>query len=245
MPSHSLSFPLKPSHAGFIKSTANIPPVIFRNPTSDRHYTWATTKSTTLRFASALQHTFSFQPTDVLALFSPNCIDTPAVTWGTHFAGGVVSPANPGYSPRELVHHLQDSGAKVLVTQHSLLNTAVIAAKEVGLPLSHILLIGEEEDTTRTSAPLGVRSWREIMESSSSVEPRRVQSKPQDLAFLVYSSGTTGVPKGVMLTHRNVVGVLLITETVEGSPDAMKTGRDRLLAVLPYYHIYGMFLSPF
>jgi acyl-CoA synthetase (AMP-forming)/AMP-acid ligase II len=144
----------------------------------------------------------------VVAIFSHNCIDTPAVTWGCHWAGGIISPANPGYTVRELAHHLKDSGAKALFTQKALLGNAVKAAAEAGIPRERIVLIGEEHDGAflHFSKILGgVEGVRE------KVDPDR------DLAFLVYSSGTTGLPKGVMLSHLNVVSDMHMFHSREGA----------------------------
>ena len=166
-------------------------------------------------------------------MFSPNCIDTPAITWGTHFAGGIVSPANPAYTVRELSHHLRDSGASILVTQTSVLKIALEAARECGIPKDRILLIGEDK-----SPQDGVRHFSVVLKEGGKVEDRVKVDPKTDLAFLVYSSGTTGLPKGVMLTHENIVADLYMGVFVEGQ--LLRSGKDKVLSVLPYYHIYGM-----
>ena len=113
-------------------SPANPPTllVIYLNPLTSRSYTYSTLLTTTRSFGTLLQThpTFSLQKGQVLALFAQNCIDTPPITWAAHYAGGVVSPANPAYTVRELVHHLHDSGAKFLFTQKHLLPVALEAA---------------------------------------------------------------------------------------------------------------------
>lgn len=188
-------------------------------------------RRTAEQFGSGLRTHWSWRKGDVLALFSPNCIDTPAVTWGCHWAGGVVSPANPAYTASELTHHLKDSGAKVLVTQPSFLKVALEAAKAVKLPMERIILIGDKSKQAKH------KHFTSILDSK--VRGSRTPLIPKkDLAFLVYSSGTTGNPKGVMLNHFNLVSDVSMLSTVEGRMLSWET--DKILAVLPYYHIYGI-----
>lgn len=107
------------------------------------------------------------------------------MTWGTHWAGGIVSPANPAYNVRELAHHLKDSGAKALFTQKHLLDVAMKACDEVGIPRERIVLVGDEKER-------GVLHVSELLDSRVSIGERVRLDCERDLAFLVYSSGTTG-----------------------------------------------------
>ena len=119
------------------------------------------------------------------------------------------------------------------------LDTARAAAKEVGMPESRIILIGDARD----------ESWRiqhfQSMKNLSGVTRyRRAKIDPRkDLAFLVYSSGTTGYPKGVMLNHTNIVSNIMMLTVTEGGQLSWNGGRDgagdRTLAFLPFFHIYG------
>jgi 4-coumarate--CoA ligase len=114
------------------------------------------------------------------------------------------------------------------------LKVALQAAKEAGIPKTHVLLIGETRDVEDE-----VRHFSEILKEGGREEDRVVVDPKRDLAFLVYSSGTTGLPKGVMLSHENIVADLFMGVSVEG--ELTRTGRDKVLSVLPYYHIYGEF----
>lgn len=174
----------------------------------------------------------------MLALYTPNCIDTPAVTWGTHWAGGILSPANPGYTAEELAFQLKDSGAKGLVTQKAFLQSAVAACKKVGIPEDRIILMGDERDAR-------FKHFTSIRNISGVNRARRAKIDPKkDLAFLVYSSGTTGYPKGVMLSHENIVSNVLMGRVGEGIGRNLKwqgekdNKGDKILAFLPFFHIY-------
>lgn len=205
--------------------------VIYQCPITTRNYTWSALRTASEQFGSGLQSRWLWKKGDVLALFASNCIDTPAVTWGCHYAGGIVSPANPAYNLRELTHHLKDSGAKALITKASFLAVASKAAELVGIPKERVILIGDDIDDSGN-----VMHFTEIMDKQLTKKKVAIQAD-KDLAFLVYSSGTTGLPKGVMLTHRNVIANLFMVESSEGQ--LLKWNRDKVLSVLPYYHIYG------
>ncbi|KAF2876228.1 hypothetical protein BDV95DRAFT_483484 [Massariosphaeria phaeospora] len=207
--------------------------VIYLDPYTKRSYTYAQVKSTAIEFGKGLKGAWEWQKGDVLALYTPNSIDTPAVTWGCHWAGGILSPANPGYTVDELAFQLKDSGAKALVTQWAFIKNAHEAAKKVGMPLERVILIGDERDPD-----LLVKHFTSIRNIDGTVRYRRTKLKPEDdLAFLVYSSGTTGHPKGVMLTHRNIVANTMMIKAAEGG--RLKAG-DKLIAFLPFFHIYGL-----
>jgi 4-coumarate--CoA ligase len=127
---------------------------------------------------------------------------------------------------------LQNSGAKALATQLPLIENARKAAQKSGLPEDHIILLGGGRDEWSQ-----FRHFTSLGNSAGLSRHGRVKvnDPAKELAFLAYSSGTTGLPKGVMLTHRNLVSNLLM-----GLAASPVTGEDRLLAFLPFYHIYGL-----
>ncbi|CAD6577514.1 MAG: hypothetical protein ASARMPREDX12_008381 [Alectoria sarmentosa] len=216
--------------------------IIYRDADTGRAYSYAQVKSTAIELGKGLKSVWEWRKGDVLALFTPNCIDTPAITWGVHWAGGVVSPANPGYTAEELAFQLKDSGAKALATQKPFLKVAVEAATLAGIPQDRIILMGDEKDES-----MRFKHFSSIRNIAGTNRYRRTKAHPKnDLAFLVYSSGTTGHPKGVMLCHENIISNLLMLKAGEGSNlswDGGPTGNgDNILAFLPFFHIYVVLL---
>lgn len=215
--------------------------VIYFDPYTTRSYTFAQVKSAAIDFGKGLKALWDWQKGDVLLLYTPNSIDTPAVTWGCHWAGGILSSANPAYTVEELAFQLKDCGAKAIVTQLPFVKNAQEAAKQVGIPLDRVIVLGDQRDPTHA-----VKHFTSIRNTSGSARYRRTKLKnpADDLAFLVYSSGTTGHPKGVMLTHRNIVSNTLMIAAAENGHLSWKGGPtgegDKLLAFLPFFHIYGL-----
>ena len=208
--------------------------VIYRAVNSDRHYTFSDVKSAATAFGEGLRNLWDWEKGDVLALFAPNDIDIGPIIYGTFFAGGIVTPANPAYSANELEFQLSNSDAKAVVTTLDFLDTALAAAKKSNIPEDRVLLLGTGRDSSHRT-----KHWTNIRKTSGSSRYRRRRMSPdKDLAFLAYSSGTTGLPKGVMLSHRNIIAdVLMITGAVGGW---YKSGSDKFLGVLPFFHIYGL-----
>ncbi|MCJ1449041.1 MAG: hypothetical protein MMC23_009560 [Stictis urceolatum] len=212
--------------------------VLFVDVDSGRNHSYADVKNGAIDFGKGLKSAWEWKRGDVLALYTPNSIDTGIVTWGVHWAGGIVSPANPAYTVDELAFQLKDSGAKALVTQVSVLQNALEAAKQVGIPSDRVILLGEERDPEART-----KHFTSIRLTGGASRYRRTKAKPEDLAYLVYSSGTTGLPKGVMLSHYNIVANVMQLAVGE-APLKWNSGPngegDSILAFLPMYHIYGL-----
>ncbi|KAL6871903.1 hypothetical protein J3F83DRAFT_621366 [Trichoderma novae-zelandiae] len=207
---------------------------IFVDCDTGRSHSLAQIKHLALTLGQGLVHALQWRKGDVMALFTPNNIDVPVLNFGIQWAGGVSCPANPTYSAEELAQQLVDSGARALLTQKPLLETARRAAALAGLPAESVLLLGGGRDETGVH-----RHWTEITAEGARVVPQKPRIDPvKDLAYLVYSSGTTGMPKGVMLNHYNIVAQARQGE--QGDIRLISWDTDTQLGVLPFFHIYGL-----
>ncbi|KAK3117662.1 hypothetical protein LTR53_000791 [Teratosphaeriaceae sp. CCFEE 6253] len=206
--------------------------VIYRALDDSRRYTFAEVKSTAKAFGNALLDDWNWQKGDILCVFSPNDIDYAPCVHGTLYAGGIIAPANPGYGAKDLAFMLKNSGSRVVVTLKALLDVALEATKLAGLSESSIILIGEDE-----SESAGATHFKRLLKPDAQRQ-RPSAIKGEDLAFLAYSSGTTGLPKGVMLSHTNIVADVLQVKHSVGHNYSWDS--DKILGILPFFHIYGL-----
>ena len=164
-----------------------------------------------------------FAKGDVFAIYSPNLPEYALAFYGVSAAGGVNTTISPLYTVDELARQLDDAGARFLLTVPPFLDKALEAAGRSGV--EEVFVLGEGE---------GATPFASLMESGDT--PPEVEFDPaNDLVALPYSSGTTGVNKGVMLTHRNLVANLC-----QGKKTLLADEGERLIAVLPFFHIYGL-----
>ena len=164
-----------------------------------------------------------FGPGDVLAVMAPNVPEYAVLFHGAAMAGGTVTTVNPTYTANEVHHQLTDSGASLLVTIPMFLEVATAGAEGTGVTDTFVL--GEATDGAASVADL----FGEPLDAAVEVDPVR------DVVALPYSSGTTGLSKGVMLTHHNLVANIAQVLGASGMDES-----DVVIAVLPFFHIYGM-----
>lgn len=157
---------------------------------------------------------------DVLAIMAPNLPEYAVAFHGTAWAGATVTTINPTYTAHEVQHQLKDSGASLLVTVSMFLPIAKEAVAGTGV--TSIFTIDPSD-----AEPLTALMGEPLQE--------QVEVAPDDVVALPYSSGTTGLSKGVMLTHRNLVANLVQSEAVLAVDED-----EAILSFLPFFHIYGM-----
>jgi len=160
---------------------------------------------------------------DVFAIYSPNLPEYALAFYGVSAAGGINTTISPLYTTDELARQLGDAGARFMVTVPPFLDKALEAAGRSGV--EEVFVFGQAE---------GATPFASLLEAGDT--PPEVDIDPaEDLVVLPYSSGTTGLNKGVMLTHRNLVANLC-----QGEPVLLAGEGERLIAVLPFFHIYGL-----
>ena len=195
-------------------------PALIDGPTN-RTLTYGQLTTAVKRTATGLAAR-GFSKGDVFAIYSPNIPEYAIAFFGIASAGGVNTTINPTYTAKELRQQLLDSGATYLVTVPQFLEAAREAIADTGI--KEIFVFGEAE---------GATPFAELMIAG---EPPQIEIDPkEDLVALPYSSGTTGLSKGVMLTHYNIVANL---SQILGVEATAKT--EVLMGILPFYHIYGM-----
>jgi acyl-CoA synthetase (AMP-forming)/AMP-acid ligase II len=188
---------------------------------SGRSYTYKQIADGVRRLAAGL-HSRGFRKGDVLAIMAPNLPEYPIAFHGVATAGGVNTTLNPTYTADEIAFQLNDSRARLLVTVPPLVGKAQEAAAKS--KVEEIIVFGEAEGAVPFASLLVDQEGPAVK-----IEPA------EDLVALPYSSGTTGFSKGVMLTHRNLVGNLVqTTACIDIRED------ERIMAFLPFFHIYGM-----
>ena len=203
------------------------------------------------RFAAGLQ-SLGVRKGDRLALLLPNCPQFVIGFYGALRAGAVVVPCNPLYTAPELRRQLADSEAETLVALSRLhavaraardgtsVRTVILTnIKEHFPPLLRLLftLTRERREGHRATvdAAAGEHQFRELLRFGGALRP--VDVRPEDTAVLQYTGGTTGVPKGAVLSHRALVANVL--QTRAWNPTLVE-GRERGVAVMPLFHVYGL-----
>jgi long-chain acyl-CoA synthetase len=193
------------------------------------------------RFAAGLSR-LGFKKGERMALMLPNCPQYIVAYYGILKLGGIVVNVNPMYVERELAFQLKDSGAEGILTLKEIVPRVKAVQRQTALKR---ILLTEIQDSIREPAPerfeaagdCPIFAYGEILAMGKNDPPPAVRVDPEEIALLQYTGGTTGISKGAMLTHRNLVSDVI--QCVSWNVDAVR-GEERMLAAIPFFHVYGM-----
>ncbi|KAI8367382.1 hypothetical protein EDC96DRAFT_506608 [Choanephora cucurbitarum] len=181
--------------------------------------------------AHGWKHHVGLKKGNVVAVFAPNQYDHAILYFSLLAAECTVSPGNPNYTEAEFEHQIRTSEAKAIVTVPELLPVLTRIAERQAIPQDRIFLFGHQ--TVEKARP-----FRSIASQHYAPICTRQINPKQDLAFICFSSGTTGVAKGVMLTHHNFVSQAVTVFDFEGSDSNREN--DIIIGFLPFFHIFGL-----
>jgi 4-coumarate--CoA ligase len=192
--------------------------------------TFAGLRSTALTVAAALSARAGVRPGDVVLLLAPNCVLYPVCFLAVTALGAVATTANPHYTTREIATQVADADVKLIIT------VADLMPKVAELRLPAILLDG---DATASMPPRTnlIIPYSDLTDGVREAEYRRPATKQSDTAALMYSSGTTGTSKGVILTHGNFIAAHAV---LTSDQDARGEGPNVFLCLLPMFHLFGL-----
>lgn len=216
--------------------------------------TYAEVDRLSTQFANYLLHDLKLKKGDRVALMMPNILQYPIAIFGVLRAGLVVVNTNPMYTARELKHQLVDSGAKVIVVMEMFAHTVADVVKETSIQQVVTTCIGDLLGFPR--GPIinfvfkhikkaipdyslsGAIKFNDALSAGSKHQLPTIDIRSSDIAFLQYTGGTTGVAKGAMLTHRNLVANMQQASAWIGTN--AKPGKEIIITALPLYHIFAL-----
>lgn len=207
----------------------------YQDAVTKERVSWRQVRDNATYISSALVHKYGLQSGQTVSLFSRNTIWYPVTLFAAARVGGVVSGASPAYNVEEMTYALRTANARFIATHPTSIAVAAEAARNVGIPTSHIFLLEGELD--------GYTTVQELIRIGKSYGPQgqappfRIPhgKKNKDVcAFLSFSSGTTGLPKAVMIAHQNVIAQALQIQPITPAD------HKKVLGVLPLFHITGI-----
>ncbi|KAI4243946.1 MAG: hypothetical protein L6R40_003156 [Gallowayella cf. fulva] len=213
----------------------NEPVAGYTNAITGERINYAQVKDYTTYLSTALVRKYGLKEGDTVALFSPNTIWYPVAIFGILRAGGVMSGASPAYNVEEMAYALKTANARFLMTIPSSTEVAMAAARKAGIPKDRVFLLeGKVDDYETMQQLLDIgKSYAMNGQVPSFKIPSGKQNKDV-CSFLSFSSGTTGLPKAVMISHLNVIAQSLQIQPITPSD------HDKVLAVLPCFHITAL-----
>ncbi|HIF9083770.1 TPA: long-chain-fatty-acid--CoA ligase FadD [Photobacterium damselae] len=205
-------------------------------------------------FAAYLQNDLKLQKGDRVAVMMPNLLQYPIAIFGILRAGCVVVNVNPLYTPRELEHQLNDAGAKAIVIVSNFAHTLEAVVKDTSV--EHVILTRLGDQLSRPKGTLvnfvvkyikkmvpkyhlpHATSMRMALRKGRRMQYVKPFISGEDMAFLQYTGGTTGVAKGAMLTHHNMVSNVMQAKGAYGP--VLTEGRELIVTALPLYHVFAL-----
>jgi long-chain acyl-CoA synthetase len=222
-----------------------------------KHLSYAELRREVERFSAALA-SLGVKGGDRVGLLLPNCPQYVIAYYATIRIGAVIVGNNPLYTRRELTHQLKDAGIEVIVALDQLYPSLDPIRDEVGIrevvvtkltdympfPLNVLAPLKFRRDAKGEGHPwppvpkgARVRTWSEVMRGATAIPPVAEVNPREDPAGFVYTGGTTGLPKGAMLSHYN-----LVSNAIQAAAwfQGLREGREAVMCVLPFFHSYGM-----
>jgi len=207
-------------------------------------------------FASYFQQKTNLQKGDRIAIMMPNLLQYPIAVFGAMRAGLVVVNTNPLYTDRELQHQLEDSGAKAIVVvemfahtladviEHTQVETVITTRVADMLDFPKSMLVNFVIKHVKKMVPPfklpQAVSFKEVLAEGASLPPQKVSLNKDDIAFLQYTGGTTGVSKGAMLSHGNMVSNIEQAYQWISNDGKVQEGNETIITALPLYHIFAL-----
>jgi long-chain acyl-CoA synthetase len=208
--------------------------------------TYADVDRQSAAFAAWLQHKLGVRRGDRIAVMSPNFLAFPIAFLGIARAGGVQVNVNPLYTPRELEHQLNDSGSEIIVVFNGSTPTLAEAIAKTGIKTVITVAPGDGSAAKLPAPPVDARlsgaiAFADALAQGATLTRTPVALNGDDLLFLQYTGGTTGLSKGACLSHRNLVANVEQFKAV--MPDALRPGQEVIVTAIPLYHIFALMVN--
>lgn len=207
---------------------------------SGRRYTYSQLDQMSKLVAAGFLRS-GLQPGQVVSLVLPNIPEFLIAALGAFRAGLTVSTINPLYNAEEILYQLQDSDSSLVITiSQKLADVRAAVDKVKGTKPQIGMIHGPSEEL-----PAGIRSFQELFQSSDTSAVDKVRVSRDSVALLLYSSGTTGLPKGVRLTHKSIIANLSQVghDDIIPALPTTKSYQDVTACVLPFFHVYGLVIG--
>ena len=249
---HSIELPEIPVHKFLTQAFESMPNKVAIH-FMGRELTYKELYESALKFANYL-HSLGVEKGDRVAIMLPNCPQAVIAYYGTMYAGGVVVQTNPLYTERELQYQMADSGAKVILVMDILYPRAMKILHETNI--ENVIVSGIKDYlpfpknlvypfiqkkqygfSVKVEHSGTNHLFTEIMKMGKLDKIEQEFDFEKDLALLQYTGGTTGYPKGVMLTHKNLIANTLMCDAWMYK---CKKGEETIFGILPFFHVYGM-----